>query len=80
MIDWLSKNRREEKRKQAQEEDLRASLSEKLKQYEASREVNLDADDDHTELLLNGKKIRVAKQQIDLGEEEDSRVASPVSD
>ena len=69
MIDWLSKKRREEKRKQVQEKDLRASLSEKLKQYEASREVNLDAADDHTEMMINGKKLRVPKQQIDLGEE-----------
>ena len=69
MIDWLSKKRREEKRKQAHEQDLRASLSEKLKQYEASREVNLDDADDHTELMINGKKVRVAKQQINLADE-----------
>ncbi len=68
MIDWLSKKRREEKQKQAQEEDLKASIAEKISQYEASKETNIsdEDDDDHTELMVNGKKVRVAKQQIDL--------------
>ena len=67
MIDWLSKKRKEQKQKQAQEEDLKASLAEKISQYEASQEINVDSDDDdHTEMMVNGKKVRVAKQQITL--------------
>ena len=66
MIDWLSKKRREEKQQQAEEADLKASIAEKISQYEASQEVNTDDEDDHTELVVNGKKVRVAKQQITL--------------
>ena len=70
MIDWLSKKRREEKRKQAEEQKLRDSLSEKLAAYEKTQDLNLDdGDNDHTELVVNGKKIRVSKTQIDLTEE-----------
>lgn len=70
MIDWLSKKRREEKRKQAEEQKLRDSLSEKLAAYEKTQDINLDdSDNDHTELVVNGKKIRVSKTQIDLTEE-----------
>ena len=46
MIDWLSKKRREEKQKQAQEEDLKASIAEKISQYEASKETNISDEDD----------------------------------
>ena len=66
MLDWLSKNRKEEKQKQRREEELKKSLSEKLAQYQ---EKMKEPDDDHTELLLNGKKIRVAKEQITLQED-----------
>lgn len=70
MIDWLSSKKREEKRKKAEEEDLRASLSRKLAAYEKTQDLNLDnSDNDHTELMLNGKKVRVSKTQIDLVEE-----------
>ena len=50
---------------------MRASLSEKISQYEASRQTsNAESDvDDHTELMVNGKKVRVAKQQITLTED-----------
>ena len=70
MIDWLSKKRREEKLKQADEKKLRASLSEKLARYEESQQTSpADAnDDDHTELMVNGKKVRVSKTQIDLAD------------
>ena len=70
MIDWLSKKRREEKRKQAEEQKLRASLSEKLALYEAAQQTaEAEAgDDDHTELMVDGKKIRVPKTQTDLAD------------
>ena len=70
VIDWLSKKSREEKRKNAEEQELRASLSEKLAAYQRTQELNLvDTDDDHTEMMLNGKKVRVSKTQIDLAED-----------
>ena len=70
VIDWLSKKSREEKRKHTEEQELRASLSEKLAAYERTQELNLvDTDDDHTEMMLNGKKVRVSKTQIDLAED-----------
>ena len=70
MIDWLSKKRREEKRKQAEEDKLRASLSEKLARYEESQNTAPPdtGDDDHTELMIDGKKLRVPKTQIDLAD------------
>jgi hypothetical protein len=70
VINWLSKKRSEKKRKEADEQKLRASLSEKLARYEESRQTSpADAnDDDHTELMVNGKKIRVSKTQIDLAD------------
>ena len=70
MIDWLSTTRREEKRKQADELKLRASLAEKLARYEATLQTNTDVtdEDDHTELMVNGKILRVSKTQIDLNE------------
>ena len=68
-MDWFSKKRRENKRKQADEAALKASLSEKISRYEASRGQASDGEgpeDDHTELVLDGKKIRVAKKEITL--------------
>ena len=66
MLDWLSKKRKEEKQKQQREEELKKSLSEKLAQYQEKMQEPVD---DHTELFLNGKKIRVAKEQITLEED-----------
>ena len=68
VLDFLSKKRREEKRKDQEEQKLKASLSEKLAEYERTQDINLEADDDHTELIVNGKKVRVAKTQIDLAD------------
>lgn len=61
MIDWISKKHREEKLKQAQEQQLRESLAAKVSQYVES---SANEDDDFTELLIDGKKRRVAKEQI----------------
>lgn len=70
VIDWLSKKSREAKRKQDEEQKLRDSLSQKLADYERSQELSPDepGDNDHTEMVLNGKKVRVSKTQIDLSE------------
>ena len=66
MFDWISKTRREEKRKQARERQLKKSLAEKVSEYEQSRSNSVDnpAADDFTEVFIDGKKLRVAKQQI----------------
>ena len=61
MIDWISKKHREKKRKQAHEQQLRESLAAKVSQYVES---SANANDDFTELLIDGKKRRVAKEQI----------------
>lgn len=66
MLDFLGKKSREDKRKQSEENDLRASLAEKLAAYERTQDINLDdSSDDHTLLELNGKMVRVPKTQID---------------
>ena len=66
MLDWLSKKKREEKIKESREQELKRSLSEKVAQYQKIQE---EPADDHTEIFVNGKKLRVAKEQITLGED-----------
>lgn len=61
MIDWISKKHRDKKRKEAEEQQLRASLAAKVAKYV---EPCANAADDFTELLIDGKKRRVAKEQI----------------
>lgn len=66
MLNWISKKRREEKRNQAHERQLKKSLAEKISRYEQSRSNSIDNPpaDDFTEVFIDGKKLRVAKQQI----------------
>ena len=64
MLDWISK-KKEQKRKEEREEALKRSLSEKVANYQKQQD---EPADDHTELFINGKKIRVAKEQIDLSD------------
>ena len=66
MFELISKKQREKKRKEAHEKALRDSLAEKISRYEQSRAGKSGHDDgrDYTELYVNGKKVRVAKQQI----------------
>lgn len=61
MIEWISKKQRETKRRRADELKLRRSIAEKLSRYEEPAD---DPIDDYTELLINGEKVRVAKEQI----------------
>lgn len=61
MIDWISKKHRDKKQREAQEQRLRKSLAEKISQYE---EPSGNPIDDYTELFVDGKKLRVAKEQI----------------
>ena len=66
MIDWISKKHREKKRREAHEWQLKKSLAEKVSQYEQSRSNSIDNSlvDDFTEVFIDGKKLRVAKEQI----------------
>jgi hypothetical protein len=65
MLDWLSKKKREDKIKEIREQELKKSLSEKVAQYQ---KAEAESADDHTEIFVNGKKLRVAKEQITLSE------------
>jgi hypothetical protein len=66
MIDWISKKRREKKRKEAHEWQLKKSLAEKISQYEESGKYSIDnsTEDEFTEVFIDGKSLRVAKEQI----------------
>ena len=68
VLEWISGKRKAQNRKQARDDELRASLSDKIARYEAEREMTSpDTEaDDHTELMVNGKKLRVAKKEITL--------------
>jgi hypothetical protein len=66
MLDWLSKKKREDKIKESRELALKKSLSEKVARYQKVKDQPAD---DHTEIFVNGKKLRVAKEQITLGED-----------
>ena len=68
VIEWISGKRKAQRRKQASEDELRASLSDKIARYEADQQAaSTDSDeDDHTELVVNGRKLRVAKKEITL--------------
>ncbi len=68
VIEWISRKRKAQRSKQATDEELRASLSDKIARYEAAQQTTSPAveEDDHTELMVNGKKLRVAKKEITL--------------
>lgn len=66
MLDWLSKKKKDERIKEIREQALKKSLSEKVAQYQKVQE---EPAEDHTEIFVNGKKLRVAKEQITLGED-----------
>jgi len=63
MLDWISRKRRDKKRSEAHEKELKRSLAEKVSKYEI---LNNEPKNDFTELVINGKKLRVAKEQITL--------------
>jgi hypothetical protein len=65
MFDWLSRQRREKKRKDAHENELKKSLASKVAHYEKYVD---SAHDDFTEVAINGKKVRVAKKQITIND------------
>jgi hypothetical protein len=61
MFGWLSKKRREQKRKETHEKELKEALSKKLANY---KEPESELVDDFTMLNIGGQKHRVAKEQI----------------
>lgn len=65
MLDWISRKKSDEKLKEIREQELKKSLSEKVAQYQ---QAEAEPADDHTEIFVNGKKLRVAKEQITLSE------------
>ena len=73
VFDWLSKESKAQKLKQLQERELKDSLSKKLSRYKEDQQAALSGslDNDHTELVLNGRKLRVAKKQITITDVDD---------
>jgi hypothetical protein len=63
MLEWISKKHRDRKRSEAYEQELKKSLADKISKYEY---INSEPKNDFTELVINGKKLRVAKEQITL--------------
>ena len=63
MIDWISRKNRAKKKRETQEQELKASLAKKVSLYQ---DLSNDPADDHTEIFIGGKKLRVAKEQITL--------------
>ena len=66
MIGWKSKKHKEEKRREAHERQLKKSLAEKISQYERSYSISIDnsPEDNFTEVFIDGKRLRVTKEQI----------------
>jgi hypothetical protein len=73
VFDWLSKKSKAQELKEQRERQLKASLSEKLSRYKEAQQTPLSdsPDNDHTELVLNGRKLRVAKKQITITDLDD---------
>lgn len=74
MFDWISKKRREKKRKDAHEQELKRTLASKVANYENNKHA---AQNDFTEVAIGGKKLRVAKEQItinDIWSEQNSKL------
>jgi hypothetical protein len=68
MLDWISKKRRDKKRKEAHEKILKKSLAEKVLKYDSHIYNNHigESKNDFTEITIGSKKLRVAKEQITL--------------
>jgi len=65
MLDRLFKNRKERKQKDLQEQELKKSLAEKVSKYEQHDDTT---NTDYTNITIDGKKLRVAKEHITLNE------------
>ena len=68
MLDWISKKRRDKKRREAHEKALKKSLAEKVLKYDShicNSHIG-ESKNDSTEITIGGKKLRVEKEQITL--------------
>ena len=65
MLDWISKIRRDRKRRDAHEQELKRTLANKVSKYEYSAETT---DNEFTEITIDGKKLRITKEHITLND------------
>jgi hypothetical protein len=63
MLDWISKKRRDKKRREAHEMALKKSLAEKASKYEGR---NMKPQKGFTEIEIGGETLRVTVEQITL--------------
>ncbi len=61
MIDWIHKKQHNADLKKVREQALRQSLADKISNLETD---DCDEHDDHTVVSINGRKLRVPKEQI----------------
>lgn len=74
MLDWISKSNRDKKKLEAEEQLLKESLAKKLSLYQ---DLSNEPADDHTEIFIGGKKLRVAKEQITLQDTSAAMASKP---
>ena len=63
MLDWISKKRRDKKRREAHEKILKKSLAEKISKYD--NRIG-ESKNDFTEITIGSEILRVAIEQITL--------------
>ncbi len=61
MLEWISRSRREAKRRAEQEASLKQSLAAKVQRFQAPA---VEEDPGFTKLTINGKRVRVAREHI----------------
>ena len=68
MLDWISKKRRDKKRRAAHEKVLKKALAEKISKYDSRIYNNRigESRNDFTEITIGGEILRVAIEQITL--------------
>jgi hypothetical protein len=68
MLDWISKKRRDKKRRAVHEKVLKKALAEKISKYDSRIYNNRigESRNDFTEITIGGEILRVAIEQITL--------------
>ena len=68
MLDWISKKRRDKKRREAHEQVLKKALADKISKYDSHIYNNHigESKNDFTEITIGGEILRVAIEQITL--------------
>ena len=61
MFEWVSKKYREQQQQAKQEAELKQSLADKVKRFQVAPTQAREA---FTEVTVNGKRIRVAREHI----------------